>query len=290
MSVSIAIIIPSLNSPLIDQVLAAILAQEQAENICDIIVVGKDEAGLIPATKGIRFIDTGWPIRAAAARNKGIMATTADLLIFLDSDCLPEPRWLIEHIAAHEAGHTAVSGGVLPAGRNYWHLVYNLALFHDLLSTNPSGPRDFLATLNLSIDRSVIETIGLLDETMERGEDVEWTTRMRRAHIQSHFWPQAVVRHEHNRTNFAPVWHDCALSGYYMRRLRLLYGDLLQAPGLLRYPRLIFWFSPLIAAWATWRIFWKRPRVILQFWYTLPALYLTKIAWCWGASHSATSP
>lgn len=285
MSLSVAIIIPSLNSPLIDQVLAAVLAQEQVdEMICDILVVGKDTAGLIPSTQGIRFIDTGEPIGAAAARNKGIMATNAHLLVFLDSDCLPGPRWLIEHITAHEAGHAVVSGGVLPAGRNYWHLTYNLTLFHEILSTNPAGPRDFLATLNLSIDRSVIEAVGPLDETIERVEDVEWTTRMRRANIQPYFWPQATVRHEHGRTNFSLVWRDCALSGYHMRRLRLHYADLLQAPGLLHYPHLLFWLSPFIATWATWRIIWKRPQTMLQFWFTVPGLYLTKIAWCWGAS------
>ena len=285
---SIAVIIPSLNSPLVGRVVAAVVAQKEAwkglETTVEIIVVGRDEDGLVPETRGVRFVDTGRPVLAAVARNRGAAATDAELIIFLDSDCLPTTGWLAEHVAAHEAGHRVVSGGVVPAGHNYWHLTYNLTLFHELLSTNRPGPRDFLATLNLSVERSVIEQVGGMDETVNRVEDVEWTTRMRRAGIQPYFWPAASVWHEHSRTDFSKVWRDCALSGYHMRQIRLRHADFLLAPPLLQYPRLVLALSPLVAAWATARIVWKRPSIARRHWQTLPALYLTKIAWCWGAS------
>jgi GT2 family glycosyltransferase len=221
---------------------------------------------------------------AATARKRGANNTDADLLIFLDSDCLPTDKWLAEHIAAHAAGHRVVSGSVLPQGDSYWHLTYNLTLFHEVLSFNPPGPRDFLATLNLSVARGVFLQIGGMDETVNRVEDVEWTTRMRRAGIQPYFWPKATVRHAHNRQTLEAVWRDCALSGYHMRQLRLQQSDLLQAPGVLKYPRLVWGLSPFIAAWATGRIMANRPRLMTGFWPVLPGIYLTKIAWCWGAS------
>ena len=290
MPTSIAVIIPSLNSPLIDRVVTAVLAQKEmgaGRNIpVEIVVVGRDEPDLLPEAAGVRFIDTGRSVTAAVARNRGIAATGADLLIFLDSDCLPKDGWLAEHVAAHEAGHGVVSGGIVPAGHNYWHLTYNLTLFHELLSSNPPGPRDFLATLNLSVERRVIEEVGGMDEAVNRVEDVEWTTRMRRAGFQPYFWPAASVWHDHGRTDFHKVWRDCASSGYHMRPVRLRHGDLLLAPSLLRYPRLVLMLSPLVAAWVTARIIWKRPAVVRRFWYTLPGLYVTKIAWCWGASRS----
>lgn len=283
---SVAVIIPSLNSPIIDQVLGAVTAQDQIEAVDDILVIGKDDAGLVVETDRIRLIDTGHPMTASQARNRGIALTKADLLIFLDSDCLPQPGWLSEHITANRAGYQVVSGSVLPEGDNYWHLSYNLTLFHEFLSLHPAGTRDFLATLNLSVERSVIGKVGTLDESIERVEDVDWTTRMRRAGFQPYFWPQAAVRHQHNRTSLKAIWRDCASSGYHMRRLRLQHDDLLQAPGLLRYPRLLWLFSPFISAWATFNIIRQRPLMVLHYWYTLPTIYLTKIAWCWGASRA----
>ncbi len=283
----IAIIIPSLNSPFIDRTISAVLAQQDVAETWEIIVVGKDDPGLVPSHEKIRLIDTEQPVFAAVARNWGTAVTDAALLVFLDSDCLPTPNWLHEHIAAHKAGHPVVSGSVLAAGLNYWHLTYNLTLFHEVLDSNPSGPRDFLATLNLSVERSVIETVGGMDEKINRVEDVDWTTRMRRAGIQPYFWSKAAITHVHNRTTWKAVWHDCALSGYHMRQLRLQHPDLLQAPKILRFPHLVWYLSPLIAAWATGRIVWKRPLLVRHHWHTLPAIYFTKIAWCWGASRKA---
>ena len=286
MSESTSIIIPSLNSPVIQQVLAVVLKQVREQEECDIIVVGRDEAGLVPEDEQISFVDTGEPVLAAVARNRGIASSEAGVFIFLDSDCIPEPHWLREHMAAQDAGHRVVSGGILPAGDGYWHLVYNLTLFHEVLSVLPPGPRDFLATFNLSVHRSVIESVGLMDEEVDRVEDVDWTTRMRIAGIQPFFWPRASVYHDHNRHGLPEVWQDCAYSGFHMRRLRLRHSGWLQAPGILHHRRLVLLLSPLIAAWASLRILIRKPVILFRFPLTIPGIYLTKIAWCWGASRA----
>jgi len=287
MSESTSIIIPSLNSPVIHQVLAVVLKQVREQEKCDVIVVGRDEAGLVAEDDLITFVDTGDPVLAAVARNRGVASSAAEVFIFLDSDCIPETQWLREHMAAQEAGHRVVSGGILPAGDGYWHLVYNLTLFHEVLSVLHPGPRDFLATLNLSVHRSVIESVGLMDEEVDRVEDVDWTTRMRKAGIQPYFWPGASVYHDHNRHALHGVWQDCAYSGFYMRRLRLRHSGWLQAPGLLRHRRLVLLLSPLIAAWATLRILVQKPVILFRFPLTIPGIYLTKIAWCRGASRAS---
>ncbi|MCL4262551.1 MAG: glycosyltransferase [Anaerolineae bacterium] len=284
MTKQVVVVIPSLNSPLIAQVVTAVLSLPEAGFIQKVVVVGKDEAGAVPTSDRVQFVDTGQPVLAAAARNTGTSVTDADLIIYLDSDCIPEPGWLAGHLAAHQEGYRVVSGSVLLEGRNYWHLVYNLTLFHELLPSAPRGPRDYLATLNLSVDRAVIDQVGGMDERVNRVEDVDWTTRMRRVGIQPYFWPKAAIRHEHGRTTFRQVWRDCALSGYHMRRLRLHHADLLQAPGVLRYPRLVLLLSPFVAAWATMRIMWRQPALVYRFWHVWPGVFLTKIAWCWGAA------
>jgi len=284
MSRSIALIIPSLNSPIIDQVLEHVELQANSDLIDQIWVVGKDDPGVICQNKRTRFLDTQKPVPAGTARNLGLKATRADILIFLDSDCLPQPGWLTGHLSALTIGHQVVGGGILPEGNGYWHLSYNLTLFHEFLSNTQPGPRNYLPTLNLSVKREVINAVGTLDDSLGRGQDIDWTARMREAGYQLHFQPDAVIRHEHVRNTFPAFWSDCARSGYHMRQVRVRHPNYLDAPSILRHRRLILMLSPLIATWITSRIFLRQPAIFGRYWHTLPAIYLSKIAWCWGAS------
>lgn len=280
----VSIVIPSLNSPIIDRVIAAIEAQAEADVVAEIVVVGKDEAGLLQSGERVRLIDTGDPVPPGTARNIGVRATTGALLIFLDSDCLPQPGWLGAHLAAQQSGHPVVGGSVLPDGENYWSLSYNLAMFHEYLSTAVSEPRPYLPTLNLSVARHVIDAVGLLDESLPRSQDLDWTVRMKQAGFCPYFTAAAAVQHRHNRTTLQKVWRDCARSGYHARQVRLQHQKTLKTPLLLRFRLLVWLLSPFIASWVTGRIFLKQARLLFRRFYTLPAIYLTKIAWCWGAS------
>ena len=278
-----SIIIPSLNSPIIDRVVASAVDQEGFGAQDEIIVIGKDDQELLATEQRAQFIDTGRPIDASSARNLGIERAQGDLLIFLDSDCLPQPGWLLEHHAAHEAGYEVVGGGVLPDGQGYWHLTYNLTMFHEVFSTAPQGWRPFLPTLNLSIGRQVVEAVGGLDSSLLYSHDVDWTTRMREAGFYPYFWPAAAVRHLHSRETMAQVWRDCAVNGQFARQVRLRHKFMLQTPLFLRYRLLTFLLSPAVAAGVTARIYFRRWSTMQHFLSVMPAIYLTKIAWCWGA-------
>ncbi len=119
--------------------------------------------------------------------------------------------------------------------------------------------------------------------TLPYSHDVDWTTRMREAGFFPYFWPAAVVRHQHNRQTMGQVWRDCAVNGQYARQVRLKHNNTLQTPYFLRQRALTLFFSPLIAAGVTARIFANRWSTMSQHLSVLPAIYLTKLAWCWGA-------
>jgi hypothetical protein len=44
--------------------------------------------------------------------------------------------------------------------------------------------------------------------------------------------------------------------------------------------------SPVIALVTATRIFWRTP-ALLRYFYTWPLIFLTKMAWCWGAAVGA---
>lgn len=283
----VSIIIPSLNSPILDIVLGKIRHQTQCGTIGEILIVGKDDLHLHKkvADPLVRLIDTGTAVNAAKARNIGIQQAKYDLLLFLDSDCLPQPTWLQEHRLAQLSGHEVVGGGVVPTGLNYWSLSYNLTLFHEFFSTNPAGEKKYLPTLNLSVQKKVVDSVGALNEALARGQDIEWTTRMKVAGFEPYFEPKAAIVHQHERTNFTAVWQDCARSGYHMRRVRMQYPNLFAGSRLLQNRIVLLGLSPLIALFITFNIVIKQLALFKNRWSTIPAIYLTKIAWCWGASH-----
>lgn len=281
----VSIIIPSLNSPILDTVLDRIIKQNQYSEIGEILIVGKDDLNLLARVNApiVRLIDTGSRVNAAKARNLGIQQAKYDLLLFLDSDCLPEKDWLAEHLRVQAEGHAVVGGGVSPTGSNYWSLSYNLTLFHEFFSTNPAGEKCYLPTLNLSVQKKVVKAVGLLNEDLSRGQDIEWTTRMKEAGFMPYFEPKAIITHQHGRTSFTAVWQDCARSGYHMRQIRLQFPKLFPGSRLFQNRWIILLLAPVIATATTAKIVANHLRLFLKNWLTIPAIFLTKLAWCWGA-------
>jgi hypothetical protein len=52
--IATAIIIPSLNAPLIDQVLETVLKQDQIDRVREILVIGRDESGLVKESHNVQ--------------------------------------------------------------------------------------------------------------------------------------------------------------------------------------------------------------------------------------------
>lgn len=288
MKADVAVLVPSLNSPLLGQVVEAVLAQSGRERLAEVLVVGRDEAGLLPARPLVRFLDTGRPVSEPVARNLALRHSQAERLVFLDSDCLPEPGWLEAHLAAFEQGPRLVSGSVRTGPEPYWALVYNLALFYAFLDGAPAGARQALPTLNLSFPRALAEAIGPFDESLPRATDLEWTLRAAEAGVALHFEPAAAVRHLHARHGLRQVWRDCAGSGQHSRRIRLRYAALLRTPSWLRWRLVVGLLAPALAVAVTARIAFGWPATFRGRWHALPGVLLTRLAWGWGASRRSS--
>ena len=284
---SVSLIIPTLNSSTLGRALEAIRLQTSPPD--EVIVVGLDERQVTAGFPEVRFIDTGHPVCAAAARNRGVEAARGDFMVFTDADCVPRPDWLACLRSRHESGESVVGGSVIIEVPNYWALSDNLAMFHAFRPEYQPGARPFLPTLNLSLHRSVWEKVGGLDESFDGAgsEDSDWTIRMRRAGFRLFFDPLAQVLHSPTRRNFRAVARHWRHSGRNSIRVRLRYAQEFGTPQLARNPFLIRLASPLIAALVTGRIFMGPGAA--RYRATLPVVYLTKIIYCLGAAEALQS-
>jgi glycosyltransferase involved in cell wall biosynthesis len=286
MKPSVSIIIPSLNSSKVSQTIDSLCSQSLVLHIAEILVIGLDARRSVREHKSIQFIDTGLPVTAPVARNIGIRRARGQYLAFIDSDCIAAATWLERLLERHQAGHMIVGGGISFPSSPYLQLCYNLTMFHEFLVSTPAGPRANMGTLNLSIHRDVVANIGLMDERLDRGQDTEWTLRMRQAGYTLFFAPDAVVTHLPEVPSVQKIITTWWKSGMYNAWVRRQYPDLIGRAPFDGSPLLQRVMAPVIAGVVTARIF-ARNIGLLRYFHTAPLLFATKVAWCWGASRSS---
>ncbi|MEM8530595.1 MAG: glycosyltransferase [Chloroflexota bacterium] len=282
---SISIIIPSWNSRLIDKIVEAIKAQLPTDIEAEILVIGSDIHGLVVEDGLVRFIANPDSIGGANDRNIGMREARGDALLFTDHDCLPAPDWIVRHIHCQRQGMLVVGGAVSFDTRFYLQLADNVSAYYDLLPFTAALPRLYLSTANMSVHRTVITHVGEMDTQFCRSEDLEWTARLRHLGYTLYFEPTALVFHDPPRFTFSSVWRHWTKDAPGTLSVRLRYQQLLRTPALAHYRWVFFWGAPFVAAWATIRTF-SHPQTVASYWYTLPLVYITKIAWCWGAFKS----
>jgi glycosyltransferase involved in cell wall biosynthesis len=282
--VRVSVIIPNLHSPIVDQTIESVLNQE-IDLPFEVIVVGMDQFNLVEQFEDVHFIQTSTPVGAAEARNIGITAARGEWLLFIDSDCIAQAGWIEQLTSAFNEGYRVVGGGVITPQEPYWLLVYNLSMFYGELASQKRTERRFFPTLNLAVQRRVIEEVGLMDENLPRGQDIEWTARMTQAGYPLLFQPSAAVEHHPQRTDLATLREYVRKSGYYTVRVRLRHPQVFKTPRLLGSPLFLTLFAPLIASATTARIVF-RTREIRQNARIIPYIYLQKLSWCQGAAES----
>lgn len=180
--------------------LQALHAQSLPQEQLEVIVVNNDPEHK-PWTRSplanLEIITEARP-GSYAARNAGIRAAKGDLLGFCDADCIPDPDWL----------KTAAS--FLQARQDISRLAGRIELIYED-STNPSlaekHERVFAfrqdwhvqsgagVTANMFAWRQVFDEVGLFEETLLSGGDLEWGHRAHKAGFVIAYLPEAVVWH-----------------------------------------------------------------------------------------------
>ena len=124
------------------------------------------------------------------AKNAGIRASEADIVVFLDDDEIAHPQWAAGHLSAFDGGSNVSA----VTGRNW--LIWDVTPPEWLLSSKLMGdlgfcdwgntthvtpPAEYMTGGNASYRREVFDQIGMFDPEYPTSEDTEIEGRLREA-------------------------------------------------------------------------------------------------------------
>ncbi|WP_293135472.1 glycosyltransferase [Microcoleus sp. bin38.metabat.b11b12b14.051] len=159
-----------------------------------------------------------------AARNKGIRASTGEIIAFTDADCRPESQWLenlVKPFADLEIGITCGEILALPGNS----LLEKHAARENTLSQKHTLAHPFCAygqTANLAVRREILARVGLFRPYLTSGGDADLCWRiLRETSYQIYFAEKAIVRHRHRSTikQLQSQWHRYGESNKYLHQL-----------------------------------------------------------------------
>ena len=164
----------------------------------------------------------------SAARNAGIRAATGEIVAFTDSDCVVSPEWLgaiVEPLADPSVG--AVAGRIL-AHRPCSAVAVFGEVIHDHRRAVQEFKPPYFITMNVACRRSDLTSLGMFDERLLRGEDVDLAYRMLQAGMNFAYRRDAVIYHR-NRDTIVALAREGFQHGYYSIQVHKLHREFLSS-------------------------------------------------------------
>lgn len=281
----ISIIIPTLNSKIINSTLEAISRCTSVDVVKEILIIGQQECLDFPDEVVCQYISVEESPTPPKNRNIGAELASGDWLLFVDSDCLPSAHWIETYLQAFkDQGHFYTGSVDLPDGMNYWSWCDHILGFgdqvHDIF---PGKYLSYTASINFAVTKAFYRQIGGFDESFTRaGEDLDFSSRTIQNGQKLNFVNDAIVYHCHSRNSFRSAWNHLFQFGEGTVRIRMKYRDrwsLLQKIGysVVRWRILGELIGILrVVVRACLRPL-RRPR-LLRYWKYLPGVFILDLA------------
>lgn len=205
-----SIIIPHFNQPdALRDCLASLAGQIGVDGDIEIIVAdnGSDHrpTEICAEFSGVKLIDAPTP-GPGPARNAGVAAATANMLAFIDADCIAEPTWLATiQVALRATSDQPIGGAVLVKFRTPTKPTF-VEPFEAVYSyRNDAYVRDqgFSGTGNLAMQRHVYEQVGPF-ASIGVAEDRDWGLRATALGIRTRYVDEMIIYHP-ARESFAEL-------------------------------------------------------------------------------------
>lgn len=201
----VAVVIPVFNHA--DQVAKAVRAGSAIGAVTVVDDASTDASGSVAGRAGARLIrrsENGGP---SVARNQGAAATTGEIIIFIDADCVPDPGTLevmLRHFADPALGAVAPrirERDPRATGRlqRYQTARSPLDLGGESGPVRPDARVSYLPTATVAVRREAFEAVGGFDESLRFGEDVDFMWRLDEAGWSVRYEAAVTARHHPRR-------------------------------------------------------------------------------------------
>lgn len=210
----VSVIIPTYNrASSLREALLSLSRLDFPEGWYEIVVVddgSTDETERVMATlqsagqTAIRYLKQKEHRGASAARNSGIKMAGGEILVFTDDDCLFQREWLSLLLAPFDSAEVGMVGGPdrAPEGSSFSskcadYLLTSFIGTGGLREKNRlRAGRYYPRSCNMAIRRDVLAQVGLFDEDLFPGEEIELAYRVEKAGCPISFAPDAYVWHK----------------------------------------------------------------------------------------------
>lgn len=201
-----SVVIPTFNrAPLLRRLLAQLCGQTARE--FEVCVV--DDGSSPPAAEAIADLRLTYPLQllrqdnagAAAARHAGALAARGEVIVFIDDDMQIGPRFIEQHLAAHERrsvvlGRIRADPGLsaMPLFER-WHSRLLDRKAEAIRSGELPLNGNLLFTGNASLRRGDYLAVGGFDISLGQSEDVELGLRLEKSGVTFRFCEEAWTLH-----------------------------------------------------------------------------------------------
>jgi len=182
----------------------------------------------------------------ATSRNVGLPHCSGDLILQTDDDARPFPNWIEEMVKAHKNNPNCgvIGGQVIDASRgSFLSKIADIATFPNHYINQKVRS---VAGVNSSYKKEVIDQVGKYDETLFRGEDVDYNWRAIKKGWGVLFCPKIKVKHLH-RSSWKGLFQQHFMYGRAHYLVRKKWPEMYS-----HYPLKISSFKTLLKWYASW--------------------------------------
>jgi glycosyltransferase involved in cell wall biosynthesis len=195
---TVSVIVPVYNAEdTIPKLVEALLRQNYPQDFYEIIFVdnnSKDSTPKLIEQCPVIFLQETMIQSSYAARNLGVRESSGEILAFTDSDCIPDPSWIMEGVLTLQKEKADLAGG--PVEFIFSKHKTAAEIFDSLINLDYTywKTHNVWATANLFVKRKVFDSVGEFP-LVKSGGDLQWTGKAVKEGFPLTFASGAVVHH-----------------------------------------------------------------------------------------------